>query len=127
MADRVDQFVVQALLSRPPTPRDSLLPSTPSPHASLPGSPTGGNELHLSNPFFGNGGGVSNVPGSSLGLGGLRINLSNPKARVPVFFFARYVLEGLAWLETAVMRDRGGGPGFAKRTLGKERPGKRLM
>jgi hypothetical protein len=44
-----------------------------------------------------------------------------------VFFFARYVLEGLAWLETAVMRDRGGGPGFAKRTLGKERPGKRLM
>jgi hypothetical protein len=40
-----------------------------------------------------------------------------------MFFFARYVLEGLVWLEGALMRDRGGG---LRRGFGKERPGKRL-
>jgi len=104
------QFVIQALIARPPVPKSCLLPSTPSPHASYPSSPSG-EQHNLNDPFF---------SGPSL---------SSPsqwrfEPKVPIFFFAQYAMKGVSWLEAAVLRDRGAmRTGFA----GKERPGKRLM
>ncbi|CAD6583257.1 MAG: hypothetical protein TREMPRED_003512 [Tremellales sp. Tagirdzhanova-0007] len=86
-------YVIQAMQSRPPTPQTSLLPSTPSPRSSVPSSPSeGGPSLH--NPFF-----------ASTGSVGPREWKLEPK--LPIFFFARFALEGLAWLEHAVGRERG--------------------
>ncbi|ORY32496.1 etoposide-induced protein 2.4-domain-containing protein [Naematelia encephala] len=99
-------FVIQALQSRPPTPRSSLLPSTPSPQSSLPPSPSGGESLGLSNPFFAP---LSSTPG----------NKWEWEPRLPLFFFARYALEALGWLEVALGRERGA------RRFGTERSGKR--
>ena len=104
------QFVIQALHSRPPTPRSSLLPSTPSPHSSHPSSPSeGGNNLN--NPFF----------ASTSAVGSSQWKL---EPKLPIFFFARFALEGLAWLEQAVGRER---RPRSRSSSGKERPGKRLM
>ncbi len=44
--------------------------------------------------------------------------------KLPIFFFARFALDGLGWVEQAVSRDRVVG----RRSFStKERPGKRLM
>ncbi len=101
------QCVIHALQSRPPTSRSSLLPTTPSPHSSLPSSPKEGGH-NLNNPFF-----------ASAGPTEWKL-----EPKLPIFFFARFALVGLAWVEQAVGRDRGAGRrSFAT----KERPGKRLM
>ena len=98
------QFVLQALLARPPVPRSSFLPTTPSPHSSLPPSPSeaGQPSLSIANPFF-------NPSGPS------RITFG-----VPIFVFARYALSALSWVEAALGRHRTAGEL-------RERPGKRLM
>lgn len=109
-------FVIQALQSRPPVPRKQSLgfPSTPSPMSSLPPSPGGegtGLGLTLQSPFFVEA--STHKPRRTLaGLEG--------KVKVPIFFLARYALQGLAWLELALGRDR-------TRSFGLERPGKRAM
>jgi hypothetical protein len=69
--------------------------------------------MNLSDPFFAN---TSEY--------GSRKRSFEP--RVPIFFFAQYAMEALAWIETALGRDRG----MDRRGLGmggKERPGKRAM
>lgn len=125
-AEWAPQFVVQALLARPPRPSNSYLPSTPSPHSSLPPSPgpgagghffdstssnsSAGGGLNLSNPFF-------NPQETLARPGGWR----NFVPRIPLFVMARYALEGLEWLEAALLRDRG----EARRAGLKERMGKR--
>jgi hypothetical protein len=43
--------------------------------------------------------------------------------KAPIFFFARYALEGLGWFEAAVLRDRGVGSDVRR---WQERAGKRL-
>ncbi|WVQ80629.1 hypothetical protein IAT38_002734 [Cryptococcus sp. DSM 104549] len=113
-------FVIQALQSRPPSRQSSLLPSTPSPRASLPPSPIGGSsELNLNDPFFSSAG---SKRGSSVSNWSAQ-DWSNWEPRLPIFWIARYALDGLKWLEDAVGRDRtGSGGGF-----GRERAGKRLM
>jgi len=114
------QFVIQALVARPPTPRNSLLPSTPSPQASLPPSPDGhGGYGAANNPFFA---GSSSAAGTSAEWNVTQI-LGRGKY-IPIFFFARYAILVLRWFEAAVLRERGD----RRRSLGlgKERPGKRM-
>lgn len=109
------QFVIQAIQSRPPSPKQSLLPSTPSPSASHPSSPTmdgfAGND-----PFFN-----SSTPSRDFSLS--KWDLQNFEFRLPIFFFARYALDGLSWFEAAFLRDRGGGSDVRR---WQERAGKRL-
>ena len=113
LLDIDDQFVIQAIQSRPPTPRNSLLPSTPSPSASLPPSPT---MEGFNDPFFN-----SSTPSKDYSRS--KWDLANLEFKLPIFFFARYALQGLSWLEAAVLRDRGSG-GDVRRW--QERAGKRL-
>jgi etoposide-induced 2.4 mRNA len=108
-----NQFVIQAIQSRPPTPRNSLLPSTPSPSASLPPSPT---MESFNDPFFN-----SSTPSKDYSRS--KWDLNSLEFKLPIFFFARYALQGLSWLEAAVLRDRGSG-GDVRRW--QERAGKRL-
>jgi etoposide-induced 2.4 mRNA len=110
-AENFTQFVIQALLSRPPVPRSSLLPSTPSPHASLPPSPSGGT-INLTDPFFSSASSASDWS-SKAGF----------QLKVPIFFFAQFALAGLQWLETALGRERSG----ERRHSHFERSGKRAM
>jgi etoposide-induced 2.4 mRNA len=92
------QFVIQALQSRPPNPKSSLLPSTPSPHTSAPPSPMTSTIDLASDPFFN-----SSTPSRSVSRWKA---VQRPK--LPIFFFARYALDGLRWLEAALLRDRKG-------------------
>jgi len=108
------QFVIQALLARPPTPRDSLLPSTPSPQSSHPTSPDGPQNLGYS-PLFGAARPSGMAEQKEWRLDG-RV--------VPIFFFARHALLVLRWFEVALLRDRGANRRGA--SYGIERPGKRL-
>jgi hypothetical protein len=50
-------------------------------------------------------------------------DLQNLEFRLPIFFFARYALDGLSWFEAAFLRDRGGGSDVRR---WQERAGKRL-
>ncbi|WVW83790.1 hypothetical protein I302_105811 [Kwoniella bestiolae CBS 10118] len=99
-------FVLQAIQAKPPSPSSSssnssvLLPSTPSPHASLPPSPISG-EMSLNDPFF------ANQPNPSSSHSTLR-RRKGIEFRLPIFWLASYALEGVKWLEIAVARDRSG-------------------
>ncbi|WVQ99299.1 hypothetical protein IAU59_006431 [Kwoniella sp. CBS 9459] len=162
-------FVLQAIQSRPPSPSatilgggggggngtSSLLPTTPSPHASLPPSPIAG-DLNLNDPFFSFQSqsqstlstSTSNSNTTFLRVPGARIRVP---MKLPIFWLARYALIGVKWLELASARDRtrlardvNGGGGLATGTgigtgmglglrgvnvssfVGQERPGKRL-
>ncbi|WVR07146.1 hypothetical protein IAU60_004187 [Kwoniella sp. DSM 27419] len=141
-------FVLQAIQARPPGARatSSLLPATPSPHASLPPSPTGGTQLNLNDPFFAPSKSPSSTSFGSIRIMGRDIPI-HFRLRLPIFFFASYALDGVKWLEQAAARDRSGsfsagaaggplgpygqvagGPGFGGVTgLGRERPGKRAF
>lgn len=107
------QFVIQAIQSRPPSPKTSLLPSTPSPSPSIPSSPTLGPES-FNDPFF-----TSSTPSRDFA----KWDLQKLEFKLPIFFFARYALEGLSWFEAAFLRDRGGGADVRR---WQERAGKRL-
>ncbi|KAK6910213.1 hypothetical protein I203_104245 [Kwoniella mangroviensis CBS 8507] len=101
-------FVLQAIQAKPPSPSSSssssvLLPSTPSPHASLPPSPISG-EMSLNDPFFANHGVLKST--SSLRSGKRRG--AGFELKLPIFWLASYALEGVRWLEIAVGRDRSG-------------------
>ncbi|ORX36757.1 etoposide-induced protein 2.4-domain-containing protein [Kockovaella imperatae] len=98
-------FVLQALLARPPVPRSSLLPTTPSPHSSLPASPS---EQH-----------PSMTPNAS------SLSASRPTFGVPIFFFAKFALAALSYVEAAIGRHRTGFSGAGSSL--RERSGKRVM
>ncbi|WWC89435.1 uncharacterized protein L201_004359 [Kwoniella dendrophila CBS 6074] len=91
-------FVLQAIQSKPPASTSSssvFIPSTPSPQASLPSSPIGG-EMSLNDSFFAN---TSKPPS------GLSRN-KKFELKLPIFWLASYALQGLKWLEEAASRDR---------------------
>lgn len=91
------KFLIQALQSRPPS-SSSLLPSTPSPGASAPTTPTR-EHAQLANPVMGQPA-YAHIP-----------------LQVPIFFFARHARAALGWLADAVARERGGGR--RERAMGK--------
>lgn len=105
------KFVIQAIQSRPPSPKQSLLPSTPSPSGSMPPSPTMDS---FNDPFFN-----SSTPSRDF----RKWDFQNLEFKLPIFFFARYALDGLSWFEAAFLRDRGGGSDVRR---WQERAGKRL-
>lgn len=109
-----EQFVIQAIQSRPPSAKPSLLPSTPSPTATP--SPSG---LSKEDPFF-----TSSTPARDFARA--RWDLSKMEFRIPIFVFARYAIEGLRWLEAAVLRDRAGGALGGDVRRWQERAGKRM-
>ncbi|WWC61742.1 uncharacterized protein I303_104327 [Kwoniella dejecticola CBS 10117] len=102
-------FVLQAIRAKPPTPSSAtsssiLLPSTPSPHASLPSSPIGG-ELSLNDSFFASADTSKSQARSS------RIRGSSDRrfeVKLPIFWIAKYAIQGLKWFEDAAGRDRRG-------------------
>ncbi|WVF71591.1 hypothetical protein IAT40_006399 [Kwoniella sp. CBS 6097] len=140
-------FVLQAIQSRPPTSSSttlgggsgSLLPTTPSPHSSLPPSPIGGGELNLNDPFFSFQSTQAPVPSTLSTLFKIPGTSVRIPVKVPIFWLASYALVGVKWLELASARDRkrlasngnGIGMGLGLKGVnvgsfvGKERPGKR--
>lgn len=72
----------------------------------------------FNDPFF-----DSSTPSKDFNRSKWQWDLANLEFKLPIFFFARYALQGLSWLEAAVLRDRAGG-GDVRRW--QERAGKRL-
>ncbi|OCF36736.1 hypothetical protein I316_01332 [Kwoniella heveanensis BCC8398] len=151
-------FVLQAIQSRPPSSSaatlgsggtGSLLPTTPSPHASLPPSPVAG-DLNSNDPFLSfqsnpaashSYSSASDFSASSWKIPGTTVHVRIPlPLKLPIFWLASYALIGVKWLEIASARDRtrlardsngAGSLGLGLRGInvksfvGKERPGKR--
>ncbi len=88
---------------RPPQPSHSLLPATPSPHASLPAESWSralrvGFSICQTHSF------TRRRPWRDPVVGG------NFVPSVPLFVMARYALEGLEWLEAALLRETAARP-----------------
>ncbi|WWC70333.1 uncharacterized protein I206_104283 [Kwoniella pini CBS 10737] len=99
-------FVLQAIQAKPPTPNtisssSILLPSTPSPQASLPSSPIGG-DISLNDSFF------SNINTNKSKQSKIRGGNKGFELKLPIFWIAKYAIQGLKWFEDAAGRDRRG-------------------